>query len=74
MLQQVGETLFQRLKIFVVQLCLGYTAVIFQCAYGGDNNNGGGLETCKTALDIQKLLCAQIGAESGFGNGVIAKL
>ena len=74
MLQQVGKTFFQRFQVLVIQLILGNAAVIFQCTYGSYDDDGRGSQSCHTAFDIQEFFCAQISAEAGLCDGVIAQL
>lgn len=58
----------------MVQLILGNAAVIFQRTYGGYDDDGRGSQSCHAAFDIQEFFSAQISAETGFRDGVIAQL
>ena len=73
MLQQVGQARLKRLQVFLVQVGLGNAAVVLQRANRGNHHNRIGLQAGKAALDVQELLCAQVGAEAGLGNAVVAQ-
>ena len=68
---KVAKTCFYRFYIWFCSICLWYTAVIFQRAQGSDNNDGGRSKTGIAAFDIKEFFGAQVGTESGFGDGVI---
>ena len=74
MLEQVGQTLLQGLQVLAVQLGLGHAAVVLQGPDSGHDHNGGGLETCLAALDVDELLGAQVGGEAALGDGVVRHL
>ena len=74
MVQQIGQTLFQSIQILRVQLGLGHTAVVLQRAHGGHDDHGVRAQPRQTALDVQKLLRAQVRAEAGLGDDIVAQL
>ena len=74
MVQQIGQTLFQRIQILRVQLGLGHTAVALERAHGGHDDHGVRAQPRQTALNVQKLLSAQIRAEAGLGHDIVAQL
>ena len=74
MMEQIGQALFQRVQILVVQLGLGHAAVAFQCPDSGYHHHGTGPQARQTALDVQELFRAQIRAEAGLSHSVIAQL
>ena len=73
-MEQIGQALFQRVQILVVQLGLGHAAVAFQCPDSGYHHHGAGPQARQTALDVQKFFCAQIRAEASLSHSVIAQL
>ena len=73
MAQQVGHTGLEGLEVLVVKVGLGNTAVVLKRTGGGDNHDGAGTNARHAALDVEELLGTQIGAETGLGNGNIAK-
>ena len=74
MAQQVGQALFQGLQVLGAQVGLGHAAVVLQGTDGGHHHHGTGLDACHAALDVQELLCSQVGTEAGLGDGVIPQL
>ncbi len=73
MLQQVGKARLERLEVLLVQVGLGNAAMVLQRADRGNHHDGIGLEPGKAALDVQELLCAQVGAEAGLRHAVVAQ-
>ena len=73
-LQQVGQALLQRLQVLLVQLGLGHAAVVLQRPHGGHDHHGGGLQAGLAALDVDELLCAQVGGEAGLRDCVVPQL
>ena len=57
-LQQVGQTLFQSLQVLVVQVGLGHAAVVLEGADSCNDDNGGGLQTCHAAFNVDEFLGA----------------
>ncbi len=74
MLEKVGQALFQRLQIFRPQLPLGHAAVILQCLHRGHDDHRAGVHPRRPALDIQKLLRAQVRAEARLRHHVVRQL
>ena len=74
MLQQIGKSLLQRLQILCVQLVLGHTAVVFQGPDRSHHHDGRRRQAGHAALDVQKLLRAQVRAEARLGDGIVTEL
>ena len=74
MLEQVGKALLQSLQVLLVQVSLGYAAVVLEAADRGNDDNRIGTKACHTALDIKELLRAEVSAEACLSNCVISKL
>ena len=74
MLQQVRKPFFQRLQIFVIEICFCYTAVVFQSTNSCYNDNCIWLDSCHTAFDIKEFLCSEIRTKSGFCDCIISQL
>ena len=74
MAKQVGKALGQRLQILGAQLGLRHATVHLQCTNGGNHHNSGGSQTGIAALDIQELLCTEIGTEACLRDGVVRHL
>ena len=73
MAQQIGQAAFQRSEILTAQILLGSAAVVLQGADGGHDDAGICPQAGHAAFDVQKFLCPQIGAETGFRHGVITQ-
>ena len=52
---------------------LRHAAVVLERADRGHHDHGVGLQAGQAALDVQELLRAQVGAEAGLGDGVVAQ-
>ena len=74
MAQQVGQAALQSLQILGIQVGLGHAAVVLQGADRGYHNHRIGGEARHAALDVQELLCTQVGAEAGLSDGIVAQL
>ena len=72
--EQVGQAALQGFEVFRAQLFFGHAAVVFECAHGGDDHGGIGFEAGKAAFDVAEFFRTQIGAEAGFGNGVVGQM
>ena len=73
MLQKVRKALFQCLDIRRVELCLVHTAVVLQRAHGCDHDRAIRAQTRHAALDINELLCAEIGTETRLRDRVVVQ-
>ena len=71
---EVGNPLFERLEVLVVQRALVAAAVILERAHRRDDDGGGRAKTRFTALDVDELLGAQVGSEPCLGHDVIGQL
>ena len=74
MAQQIGQTLLQSLQILLAGFRLGHAAVVLQGPGGCHQHHAVGMQAGHPALDVQKLLRTQIGAEAGLGDGIVAEL
>ena len=74
MLKQVGQPLFQRFEIFVVEIGLGNTAMVLERTDRCNDHDRGRLESGHAALDVQELLCAEIGGKARLCDGIITEL
>ena len=72
--EQVGQAGLQGGQVLLAQLGLGAAAVVLQGPDGGHQHHRVGLQARQAALDIQKLLRAQVGAEAGLGDHVVPHL
>ena len=61
---QIHKALCQCIQIFIGQICLRHTAVIFQRTHSCNQNNRIGLQACLTALDIKEFFSTQICTEA----------
>ena len=71
---KVAQTGFDSFHVWLSGFCFWYTAVIFECAQGGNHNDGGWFESCIAALDVQELFSARVRAEACLGDGVVCQL
>ena len=74
MLEQIGQSALQRLQVLLAQFILRHAAVVLQRLYRGHNDHGGGRQARIAALDVQKLLRAQVRAEARLRHHIIAQL
>ena len=74
MYAKVFDTLFKRLEVSDGDLGLRHAAVVFERAAGSYYHDGRGLQAGVAALYVKEFLCAEIGAETRLGDGVIGKL
>ena len=74
MLAQVRATGFQRVHVFRLQFGGRHAAVIFKRAHRRDKHRAGRTEARHTALDVKKLLRAEIRTEARLRDAVIRKL
>jgi hypothetical protein len=74
MAQEVRDALLERVHVVLVDLILGYAAVVFQGSGRGDYDDGVRLELRDAALDIEEFFRAQISAEARLCDGVVAQL
>ena len=70
---QVGDSSFQALQVFPFQGGLVGSPVVLERAQGGHQHHQVGAESGLAALDVDKLLGAQIGSESGLGHQVVGQ-
>ena len=73
-LQQVGHASLERLEVLRGEVGLGHAAVVLECADGGHDHHGAGLEARGAALDVKELLGAQVSTEAGLGHHVVSHL
>ena len=71
MLEQVRQSLFERIQILGAEFRLWYAAVILERANRSNDHNGARLQSGHAALDIEELLRAEISAEAGLGNRIV---
>ena len=71
---EIGQTLAHRLEVLLAEALLGDAAVHLERADGRDDHRGVGGEAGLAALDVEELLGAEIGAEAGFRDHVVAQL
>ena len=71
---EVGHAFFQCGQILGAQFLHGNAAVVLEGTHGGDDDAGIGPEAGLAALDVEKLLGAQVGAEAGFGDDIVGQL
>ena len=72
--QQIGQALFQRLQILLVQIRFGHTAVVLQGADRCHDHHRGGPQSGHPALDVHKFLSPQVRGEARLGHGVVRQL
>ena len=73
MLQKVRKPLLQRFDIRRVELCLVDAAVVLQRAHGCDHDRAVRAQPRHAALDVNKLLGAEVGPEACFGNNILVQ-
>ena len=73
MADQVGGTGLDGFEVGLAQVGLCHAAVALEGTHGGHQHAGAGCDACIAALDIQKLLCTQIGTETGLSDGVVGQ-
>ena len=71
---EVYHAAIERGEILALQVRELDAAVVLERAHGGHDHRGAGLEARLAAHDIDELLRAQVGAESGLGHDVVGKL
>lgn len=71
---KVIESVRNSLRIFLAKVCFFNTAVVFERTNGRDKHNGGGRQPRHAAFNIEEFFAAEIGAEAGFCNTVVAEL
>lgn len=72
-LLQVGDARGQGLHVELAEPLLGHASVHLQGPYGGDDDDGVGLEAGQAALDVEELLGAQVGGEARLGDEVVGQ-
>ena len=73
-LQQVGQAAPRAPRRFSsLSVGLGHAAVVLERADRRHHDDGVGLQAGQAALDVQELLRAQVGAEAGLGDAVVAQ-
>ena len=70
--QQVGHALFQRAEVFLRQRRLGLAAVHLERAHRCHHDHRVRRKPRCAALDVQEFLRAEVRAEAGFRDGVLA--
>lgn len=73
MADEVGCTGLDGFEVGLAQVGLCHAAVALEGTHGGHQHAGRGSDTGVAALDIQKLLCAQIGTETGLSDGIVGQ-
>ena len=71
---EVGEAALERRQILLAQGVLGDAAMHLERAHGGDDHRRLRGQAGLAALDVEELLGAEIGAEAGLGDHVVAEL
>ena len=71
--QKVRQSLFQRREVFVFQFLLFQAAVQLQRPHRGHHHHRRGAQARHAALDVEELFRAEVRAEAGLGDGVIAQ-
>ena len=71
---EVDEAALQRGEVLPAEVGDGDAAVEFQRPHGRDDDHCVGLEPRLPALDVEELLGAEVGAEAGLGDRVVAEL
>ncbi len=72
-LLEVHDAAFNGRGVGRLEFLLVDAAVHLECADGGDDDDGAGLEAREAALDVEELLRAEVGAEARLGDGVVAE-
>ena len=73
-LLEVHDALCECIEVFHGKLCLRHTAVVLQCAYGGNQYRCIRLEAGHLALDVEELLSTEIGTEAGLRHRDLTEL
>ena len=73
MLQKVRKPLLQCFDIRRVELCLIDAAVVLQCAHSCDHDRAVRAQPRHAALDVNKLLGAEIGTEARLGDRIVVQ-
>ena len=73
-LEQVGKAGLQGGQVFTPQLGFGAAPVVLEGADSSHHHHRIGVEPGQTALNIQELFRAQIGAEAGLSDHIVAHL
>ena len=72
MLEEIRQSFFQCVQVFIVQLCLCDAAMIFQRPDGRHDNDGAGPQSGHSAFDVHELLRPQIGGKTGLRDRIVA--
>ena len=70
---QIGQAGPDSVGVGLVQVSLGHAAVALEGPDGGHQDAGRGGDAGSAALDVQELLGAQIGAETGLGDHIVGQ-
>ena len=70
---QVLQSLSQSLDVRLLDLFQGHTAVHLQTLCSGYDDHQTGLQTCLTALDVEELLCSQVGTKACLSHHIVAE-
>src|SRR5690606_36627930 len=73
-LAEVLATFTNSLRVFAPKVLLRYAAVHLQRSYRCDQHHRRWLQVCLPAFDVEKLLGAEVGAETGFRHDIVCKL
>ena len=65
---EIGEPGFERGQVLAAEILLLDPAVHLERAHRGDDDRGRGREPARATLDVEELLGAEIGAETGLGH------
>ena len=71
---QIADTVLQRIHVRLVEISLGYTAVVLERADGRDEYDAVRSQSGLAALDVHEFLCAEVSAEACLRDGNIAQL
>ena len=73
MAQQIGQTALERVEVLLGKRRLRKTAVHLERADRGNQHHSVGGEPSRAALDVEKFLSAEVGAEARLGDGIIRR-
>ena len=73
MFQKVRKSFFKCFQIFIVQVCLRNTTVVFQGTYSCYDNYCARMQSCHTAFDVKEFLGTEVSTKASLCDGVISK-
>ena len=71
---QIADTVLQRIHVRLVEISLGYAAVVLERADGRNQYDAVRSQTGLAALDVHEFLCAEVSAEASLCDGNITQL